>query len=85
MDAVTLYAIVSMANGSPKVVTKEVAAERCEPFARHFRKQYPAAVIWCRSETSPQRPSIGDHVTRGRVAEHLPDPMDVLGMPSGGR
>ncbi len=83
MDAMTLYAIVTMANGTPTVVRYPVRSERCEPYARHFRAKYPTAVIWCRSEIDPPKPVIGDHIQRDKIVEHRPDFIDMLGMPSG--
>jgi hypothetical protein len=85
MDAVTLYAIVTLANGTPGIVKHDVEAEKCEPYARYFRKEHPTAIIWCRSEIDPPRPFIGDHLPGEKVVEYLPDPMDALGMPTAGK
>lgn len=81
MDAMTLYAIVTMANGTPTVVRYPVA-EQCERYSSHFRAKYPAAVVWCRSEIDPPKPVIGDYIQRDKVVEYRPDFVDMLGMPS---
>jgi hypothetical protein len=86
---VTLYAIATLANGTPSVIQHTVPAERCEDYADYFRRKHPTAIIWCRSELA--RPNIWDHVPRTKLWDHiprenaveyLPDPMDMLGMPT---
>ena len=81
MDPVTLYAIATMATGEPGVVMHAVPADRCEDYAAYFRHKHPAAIIWCRSEIDPPKPSIGDYIPREKVVEYLPDYLDMRGMP----
>ena len=80
MDMVTLYAIATLANGTPRAVQHTVPAERCEDYVRYFRREHPTAIIWCRSELEPGG-FISDHLPPAPIVEHLPDPMDMLGQP----
>jgi hypothetical protein len=81
MDAVTLYAIATLANGAPGVIKHQIPADRCEPYARYSRVQHPTAMVWCDSELDPPSAFIGDHVPRENVVDYLPDAIDSLGMP----
>ena len=81
MDMVTLYAIATLANGTPRAVQHTVPAERCEDYARYFRKEHPTAIIWCRSELDPRKGFISDHLPPAPVGDYLPDRMDMLGIP----
>ena len=66
MDPATLYAIMTMANGTPKVFTTKMhSAASCAYHAGDWRQRTPGAVIWCRS----------------RQSTYIPDAMDMLGMP----
>ena len=76
MNMVTLYAIATLANGTPRAVQHTVPAERCEGYARHFRHEHPTAIIWCRSELAP-----GGFVSDLRPPG--PNAADILGMPHG--
>ena len=66
---VTLYAIATMASGTPRVVKHQVHPNS------HFRREHPTAIIWCRSELDPPKPFIGDHLPRENVVEYVPDRM----------
>ena len=84
MDMVTLYAIATLANGTPRAVQHTVPAERCEGYAEYFRRKHPTAIIWCNSELIPPIPRkgfISDHLPPEPVVEYLPDRMDMLGQP----
>ena len=69
MDPVTLYAIATLANGTPRAVQHTVAAERCEDYAEYFRRKHPTAIIWCNSELIPRKRFISDHLPPAPVVE----------------
>lgn len=77
MDTVKLYAIATLANGTPHTFERRVPARSCASLAKKMRAAYPTAVIWCRSELRQRR--LADELPE--KGEYVPDFIDMLGMP----
>ena len=50
MDLVTLYVILTIADGTPRAWQTQIAAEMCEIAAEEVRRRQSSSLAWCASE-----------------------------------
>ena len=50
MDLVTLYMILTIADGTPRAWQTQIAAEMCEAAAEDVRRRQANSLAWCASE-----------------------------------